>query len=264
MVAAWRFDSGDDEVDEAALMALGDSDLDEEDDASEDYDFAKVKSSQDGERIGEEIDHVVVLKTGGCCEVKMKITNIVKHNTAPHIWASDDELHVIAYSGLNYVYLAKSITGELLIIWNKTDPLSEYDDDDLSIYHTSNLTVERYEGIYKTSKNFEPITSLDDQAIFVSPNSNSFSIPARSDHHNGCQANSMYFTADALDVLYKRSLIFYRQSGDVSAIPVASTPDLTFKKEAPTAIKEIRKFTMGTKDVRVDMKFNKHIWSRGN
>ncbi|PHU01865.1 hypothetical protein BC332_27116 [Capsicum chinense] len=182
--------------------------------SNKDYDFAKVKSSQDGERIGEEIDHVVVLKTGiGCCEVKMKITNIVKHSTAPHIWASDDELRVIAYSGLTYVYLAKSIMGEMLIIWNKTDPLSEYDDDDLSIYHTSNFTVERYEGIYKTSKNFEPITSLDDQAIFVSPNSDSFSIPARSDHRNGCQANSIYFTADALDVLYKRSLILYRQSG---------------------------------------------------
>ncbi|CAK7334772.1 unnamed protein product [Dovyalis caffra] len=40
----------------------------------------------------------------------------------------------------------------------------------------------------------------------------------------------------------------------------------TFKKKAPKAIKEIRKFTqkaMGTKDVRVDVKLNKHIWSRG-
>lgn len=39
-----------------------------------------------------------------------------------------------------------------------------------------------------------------------------------------------------------------------------------FKKMAPTAIKEIRKFAekaMGTKDVRVDVKLNKHIWSRG-
>ncbi|PHT31684.1 hypothetical protein CQW23_28021 [Capsicum baccatum] len=35
MVAAWVFDSDDDEVDEAALMALGDLDLEEEDDASE-------------------------------------------------------------------------------------------------------------------------------------------------------------------------------------------------------------------------------------
>lgn len=40
----------------------------------------------------------------------------------------------------------------------------------------------------------------------------------------------------------------------------------TFKKKAPNAIKEIRKFAlkaMGTKDVRVDVKLNKQIWSRG-
>ncbi|XP_055821964.1 60S ribosomal protein L31-like [Solanum dulcamara] len=39
-----------------------------------------------------------------------------------------------------------------------------------------------------------------------------------------------------------------------------------FKKKAPTAIKKIQKFAvkaMGTKDVRVDVKLNKHIWSRG-
>ncbi|XP_047266100.1 mitogen-activated protein kinase kinase kinase 20-like [Capsicum annuum] len=34
MVASWGFDSDNDEVDEAALMSLGDSDLEEEDDAS--------------------------------------------------------------------------------------------------------------------------------------------------------------------------------------------------------------------------------------
>ncbi|MBA0737650.1 hypothetical protein Gogos_011104 [Gossypium gossypioides] len=42
--------------------------------------------------------------------------------------------------------------------------------------------------------------------------------------------------------------------------------NFTFKKKAPKAIKEIRKFAekaMGTKDVRVDVKLNKHIWSRG-
>ncbi|KAG6664573.1 hypothetical protein CIPAW_02G102500 [Carya illinoinensis] len=36
--------------------------------------------------------------------------------------------------------------------------------------------------------------------------------------------------------------------------------------KAPKAIKEIRKFAqkaMGTTDVRVDVKLNKHIWSRG-
>ncbi|WOK91995.1 60S ribosomal protein L31 [Canna indica] len=40
----------------------------------------------------------------------------------------------------------------------------------------------------------------------------------------------------------------------------------TFKKMAPKAIKEIRKFAqkaMGTTDVRVDVKLNKHVWSRG-
>ena len=40
----------------------------------------------------------------------------------------------------------------------------------------------------------------------------------------------------------------------------------TFKKKAPNAIKEIRKFAkkaMGTNDVRVDVKLNKQIWSRG-
>ncbi|KAG5603964.1 hypothetical protein H5410_025456 [Solanum commersonii] len=135
-------------------------------------------------RIGDEINHVVVLKTD-CCEVKMKIINIVKYNTALHIRPFDNELFYIAYSGLKYVHLAKSITGELLIIWNKTDPLSQhsehdndYDpndqiyelDDDyyLSIYHTSKLVIERYEGTYKANTDFESITSLDDQALFVS------------------------------------------------------------------------------------------------
>lgn len=40
----------------------------------------------------------------------------------------------------------------------------------------------------------------------------------------------------------------------------------TFKKKAPKAIKEIRKFAhkaMGTSDVRVDVKLNKSIWSKG-
>ncbi|XP_057493879.1 60S ribosomal protein L31-like [Actinidia eriantha] len=40
----------------------------------------------------------------------------------------------------------------------------------------------------------------------------------------------------------------------------------TFMKKAPNAIKEIRKFAqkaMGTKDVRVDVKLNKNVWSRG-
>jgi large subunit ribosomal protein L31e len=40
----------------------------------------------------------------------------------------------------------------------------------------------------------------------------------------------------------------------------------TFKKKAPNAIKELRKFAqkaMGTSDVRIDVKLNKHIWSSG-
>lgn len=39
-----------------------------------------------------------------------------------------------------------------------------------------------------------------------------------------------------------------------------------FKKRAPRAIKEIRKFAekqMGTPDVRVDTRLNKFIWSKG-
>ncbi len=41
--------------------------------------------------------------------------------------------------------------------------------------------------------------------------------------------------------------------------------DVTFKKRAPRAIKEIKKFAakqMGTKDVRVDVKLNKAVWSQ--
>ncbi|CAL5440155.1 unnamed protein product [Camellia sinensis] len=48
--------------------------------------------------------------------------------------------------------------------------------------------------------------------------------------------------------------------------PQALAQLITLKMAAPNAIKEIRKFAqkaMGTKDVRVDVKLNKHIWSRG-
>merc|ERR1739842_173026 len=41
---------------------------------------------------------------------------------------------------------------------------------------------------------------------------------------------------------------------------------ITFKKRAPRAVKEIRKFAlkqMGTEDVRVGTRLNKHIWSCG-
>ncbi|XP_076826020.1 large ribosomal subunit protein eL31-like [Clavelina lepadiformis] len=39
-----------------------------------------------------------------------------------------------------------------------------------------------------------------------------------------------------------------------------------FKKRAPRAVKEIRKFAlkmMGTKDVRIDTRLNKAVWSQG-
>ena len=41
---------------------------------------------------------------------------------------------------------------------------------------------------------------------------------------------------------------------------------VTYKKRAPRAIKEIRKFAqkqMRTEDVRIDVRLNKFIWSRG-
>ncbi|MCD7446223.1 hypothetical protein HAX54_045280 [Datura stramonium] len=157
-------------------------------------------------RIGDEINRVVVLDER--TEVKVKLINIVKDTTAYHIRGANysNEVHHISYCGLKYVYLTRSIKGELLIIWNKTDPLSKHEEED--IYHTSKLMIERYEGVCKTNEDFEPITSLGDQAVFVSPNSSSFSIPATS----GCQSNCIYFTVDMLDTLYKKSLILYRQS----------------------------------------------------
>lgn len=42
--------------------------------------------------------------------------------------------------------------------------------------------------------------------------------------------------------------------------------NIGFKKRAPRAIDEIRKFAtkmMKTKDVRIDTSLNKHVWSRG-
>jgi large subunit ribosomal protein L31e len=39
-----------------------------------------------------------------------------------------------------------------------------------------------------------------------------------------------------------------------------------FKKRAPRAIKEIRRFAekqMGTQDVRIDTRLNKYVWSKG-
>jgi len=45
-----------------------------------------------------------------------------------------------------------------------------------------------------------------------------------------------------------------------------ATHSTTFKKRAPRAIAAIRTLAekqMGTRDVRVDVKLNKHIWSKG-
>ncbi|KAK9822172.1 hypothetical protein WJX81_004885 [Elliptochloris bilobata] len=42
--------------------------------------------------------------------------------------------------------------------------------------------------------------------------------------------------------------------------------NVTFKKKAPRAVKEVRKFAqkmMKTSDVRLDVKLNKEIWSKG-
>ncbi|KAK3577230.1 hypothetical protein CHS0354_030506 [Potamilus streckersoni] len=39
-----------------------------------------------------------------------------------------------------------------------------------------------------------------------------------------------------------------------------------FKKRAPRAVREIKKFAekmMGTPDVRIDQRLNKHVWSQG-
>ena len=41
--------------------------------------------------------------------------------------------------------------------------------------------------------------------------------------------------------------------------------DITFKKRAPRAVKEIKKFAqkaMKTQDVRIDVKLNKAVWSK--
>lgn len=47
---------------------------------------------------------------------------------------------------------------------------------------------------------------------------------------------------------------------------MVSSPCRGFKKRAPRAIKEIRKFAvkeMGTPDVRIDTRLNKAVWSKG-
>ncbi|GJN22043.1 hypothetical protein PR202_gb09572 [Eleusine coracana subsp. coracana] len=66
--------------------------------------------------------------------------------------------------------------------------------------------------------------------------------------------------------LHKRLHGWYRLPSPLLLLISASTILNTFKKKAPNAIKEIRKFaqkSMGTADVRIDVKLNKHIWSSG-
>ena len=67
------------------------------------------------------------------------------------------------------------------------------------------------------------------------------------------------------------------KTGNASRAPDVVTRDYTinlhkrlhrlgFKKKAPRAIREIKKFVekaMGTKDVRVDSNLNKFVWSKG-
>ena len=48
--------------------------------------------------------------------------------------------------------------------------------------------------------------------------------------------------------------------------PLSPCASRSFKKRAPRAIKEIRKFAvkeMGTPDVRVDTRLNKAVWTKG-
>lgn len=52
----------------------------------------------------------------------------------------------------------------------------------------------------------------------------------------------------------------------ISSVWLMSCPCRGFKKRAPRAIKEIRKFAvkeMGTPDVRIDTRLNKAVWSKG-
>jgi ribosomal protein L31E len=49
-------------------------------------------------------------------------------------------------------------------------------------------------------------------------------------------------------------------------LPIFVVISSGFKRRAPRAISEIRKFAekqMGTPDVRVDTSLNKHLWSQG-
>lgn len=77
------------------------------------------------------------------------------------------------------------------------------------------------------------------------------------------------YTTDAVSFFFIVILICFPVGlwniilSDKCGLPILCS---TFKKKAPKAIKEIRKFAqkaMGTTDVRVDVKLNKQVWSRG-
>lgn len=53
---------------------------------------------------------------------------------------------------------------------------------------------------------------------------------------------------------------------DISIVSSLFFHNSGFKRRAPRAIKEIKKFAekmMGTPDIRVDTNLNKHVWSKG-
>ncbi|GFH59294.1 large subunit ribosomal protein L31e [Chaetoceros tenuissimus] len=70
------------------------------------------------------------------------------------------------------------------------------------------------------------------------------------------------FYCQRISIMSKPDLV----SRDYTIHLAKYTHRITFKKKAPRAIKEIKKFAqkaMGTKDIRIDAKLNKFIWSRG-
>jgi len=68
-------------------------------------------------------------------------------------------------------------------------------------------------------------------------------------------------TVHSTGVLYREFQLPYS-----IIITIVNFVDSGFKRRAPRAIKEIKKFAekmMGTPDIRVDTNLNKHVWSKG-
>lgn len=98
-------------------------------------------------------------------------------------------------------------------------------------------------------------TRLSVQSVFVHISWEPFRLTSSSHY---CFANNMIFAYFIVHITFS----FF----GLMMFLLCCWFDSTFKKKAPNAIKEIRKFAqkaMGTTDVRVDVKLNKHIWSRG-